>query len=151
MVAVWSKLDETCIRLALDLAKKQLGRTGTNPSVGCVLVQDGKIIGQGATADGGRPHGEAMALSSVLGDTNGATVYVTLEPCAHLSRRGPACADSLIKAGISRLVCCLADPDPRTAGSGFERLRQAGIQVDVGLMAREGQVQIAEFVAFLRQ
>lgn len=150
MVATWSDMDETYMRLALDLAQEQRGLTGTNPAVGCVIVQDGRIIGQGATADGGRPHGEAMALSSVLGDANGATVYVTLEPCAHFSRRGPTCADSLIGAGISRLVCCLTDPDPRTAGNGFERLRQAGIQVDVGLLAREGQVQIAEFVAFLR-
>jgi diaminohydroxyphosphoribosylaminopyrimidine deaminase / 5-amino-6-(5-phosphoribosylamino)uracil reductase len=131
----------------LRLARGQLGRTGNNPSVGCVIVQSGKIIGQGATALGGRPHAESVALSSIRSPVDGATVYVTLEPCAHTSERGPNCTDELIKAKIARLVCCLRDPDPRTAGKGFERLREAGIDVEIGLYAREGQLINKDFMA----
>ncbi len=141
----WSEADIGFMKVALDLAALQLGRTGTNPAVGCVIVRDGQIIGQGATADGGRPHGEAIAIADAEGAVAGATVYVTLEPCAHRSVRGPDCAGSLIVAGIERLVCCLKDPDPRTSGRGFERLAKAGIKVEVGLLAEEGKAQIADF------
>jgi diaminohydroxyphosphoribosylaminopyrimidine deaminase / 5-amino-6-(5-phosphoribosylamino)uracil reductase len=142
---MWSPSDITFMKLALELAANQLGRTGSNPAVGCVIVKNDQIIGQGATADGGRPHGEAVALSDAKGSVAGATVFVTLEPCAHLSIRGPACADSLIEAGIERLVCCLKDPDPRTSGLGFDRLIKAGVKVEVGLLADRGAAQIASF------
>lgn len=149
MVGQFSDADRGFMRQALFLASQQLGKTGSNPAVGCVIVQDGVVIGAGATACGGRPHGEAMALSTVVGSPKGATAYVTLEPCAHKSERGGTCADALIVAGIDRLVCCLQDPDPRTSGRGFERMVQAGIVVEVGLLQEEGRNQIAEFAARL--
>lgn len=114
---------------ALALSERGRGRTGPNPNVGCVLVKDGIIIGRGWTQPGGRPHAEAMALDQAGAAANGASAYVTLEPCAHDSERGPACADSLIAAGISRLVYALGDPDPRTNGKGADRLRAADIHV----------------------
>lgn len=114
---------------ALALSERGRGRTGPNPNVGCVLVKDGIIIGRGWTQPGGRPHAEAMALDQAGAAANGASAYVTLEPCAHDSERGPACADSLIAAGISRLVYALGDPDPRTNGKGAHRLRAADIHV----------------------
>jgi diaminohydroxyphosphoribosylaminopyrimidine deaminase / 5-amino-6-(5-phosphoribosylamino)uracil reductase len=141
----WTRDDYAFMTLALQLAADQLGKTGSNPAVGCVIVKDGQILGQGATADGGRPHGEAMAILDAGGEIKGATAYVTLEPCAHQSQRGPSCASALIDAGIVRLVCCLEDPDPRTAGKGFERLKQACIIVEIGLFATEGRDQIASF------
>ena len=136
----WSQQDYVFMRQALRLAAAQIGRTGSNPAVGCVLVRDGTVLGQGATADGGRPHGEAMALSDAVGSVQGATVYVTLEPCAHVSLRGPPCCQALIDAGVTRVVCCLEDPDPRTAGKGFQRMRDCGIIVEIGLLADEGEV-----------
>jgi diaminohydroxyphosphoribosylaminopyrimidine deaminase / 5-amino-6-(5-phosphoribosylamino)uracil reductase len=146
----WSADDISFMALALSLARGQLGKTATNPAVGCVIVKNGHILGQGATAQGGRPHGEAMALLNAQGPVDGATVYVTLEPCNHISDRGPSCAASLVEAKIARLVCCLEDPDPRTAGKGFERLRHAGIIVDVGLLKDEGTRQIADFSTRLK-
>jgi diaminohydroxyphosphoribosylaminopyrimidine deaminase / 5-amino-6-(5-phosphoribosylamino)uracil reductase len=144
-MTIWSPTDIAFMEMALELAARQLGKTGSNPAVGCVIVKDGQIIGQGATANCGRPHGEAMALATVVGSTSGATVFVTLEPCAHVSARGPDCAGSLIEAGIARLVCCLEDPDPRTSGRGFDRLVKAGVKVEVGLLADKGAAQIADF------
>lgn len=146
-MAHWTQADRRFMEAALDLAGSQRGRTGLSPAVGCVIVRADQIVGQGVTSDGGRPHGEALALAEAGDQARGATVYVTLEPCAHVSERGPACVVSLIDAGIARLVCCLQDPDPRTAGEGFRRLRQAGIEVDVGLCEIEGVAQIAEFQA----
>ena len=108
------------------------GRTAPNPNVGCVIVADGRAIGQGATAPGGRPHAEAIALADVGDAARGATLYTTLEPCAHASERGPTCAALIPAAGIARAVIALVDPDPRTAGDGIGRLRAAGIDVIVG-------------------
>ena len=147
MEQIWSQDDWVFMRLALGLAKGQVGKTATNPAVGCVIVKAGKIIGQGATGDGGRPHGEAVALCEAGELAKGATAYVTLEPCAHKSERGPDCSNALIKAGIARLVCSLKDPDPRTSGQGFRRLMDAGIVVDVGLMAQEAYIISADFQA----
>jgi diaminohydroxyphosphoribosylaminopyrimidine deaminase / 5-amino-6-(5-phosphoribosylamino)uracil reductase len=144
----WPDDDVMFMRRALALAASQLGRTGSNPAVGCVLVKDGKVIGEGATADGGRPHGEAMALGKVTArGAQGATAYVTLEPCAHESARGRPCSHVLIEVGIVRVVCSLIDPDPRTAGKGFEHLIKAGVVVEVGLFCDEAVSQIAEFSA----
>ena len=103
------------------------GRTAPNPNVGCVIVADGRIVGQAATAPGGRPHAEAIALAEAGDAARGATLYTTLEPCAHASRRGPTCADLIPAAGIARAVIALVDPDSRTAGKGIDRLRGAGI------------------------
>jgi diaminohydroxyphosphoribosylaminopyrimidine deaminase/5-amino-6-(5-phosphoribosylamino)uracil reductase len=119
---------------AVALGTTARGRSAPNPNVGCVIVsRAGKIIGQGATATGGRPHAEAIALEQARSRARGSNVYVTLEPCAHASPRGPACADLLIKAQPSRVAVALKDPDPRTSGEGIARLRDAGIAVTVGV------------------
>jgi diaminohydroxyphosphoribosylaminopyrimidine deaminase/5-amino-6-(5-phosphoribosylamino)uracil reductase len=119
---------------AVALGEAARGRSAPNPNVGCVIVSSaGDVVGRGATALGGRPHAEAVALKQAGRRARGATVYATLEPCAHQSRRGPACADLLIKARPARLVIALKDPDPRTSGQGIRRLRTAGIEVTVGV------------------
>jgi diaminohydroxyphosphoribosylaminopyrimidine deaminase / 5-amino-6-(5-phosphoribosylamino)uracil reductase len=146
----WSPQDEAFMRMALSLAKGQLGKTGTNPAVGCVIVRDGKVIAQGVTQDGGRPHGEQDALDHAAGPVAGATVYVTLEPCAHMSERGPTCSNILIESEVYRVVACLEDPDPRTAGQGFARLRAAGIIVEIGLLRDEALSQVKGFIDRLR-
>jgi diaminohydroxyphosphoribosylaminopyrimidine deaminase / 5-amino-6-(5-phosphoribosylamino)uracil reductase len=117
---------------AVSLAESARGRAAPNPNVGCVIVRGGKIVGRGATALGGRPHAEAVALTEAGAKAKGATVYVTLEPCAHASDRGPACADLLVYARPARVVIALKDPDPRTNGAGIARLRSAGIEVRTG-------------------
>lgn len=131
---------------ALALASRGRGRTAPNPSVGCVIVANGRVVGRGWTQDGGRPHAEAMALRQAGGAATGATAYVTLEPCAHVSARGPACTDLLIAAGVARIVAAMGDPDPRTNGSGFARARDAGIAVVEGVREAEARGMIAGFL-----
>ena len=133
---------------AIALSRRGRGRTAPNPCVGCLIVRDGRVIGRGWTQPGGRPHAEAMALTMALADgsAEGATVYVTLEPCAHLSARGPACADLLVAARPARVVVALADPDPRTAGRGVARLRAAGIAIDEDVLAGEAARAMAGFL-----
>jgi len=122
---------------ALRLGEEARGQSAPNPNVGCVIVSSGgRIVGRGATAPGGRPHAEAVALAQAGKRANGATVYVTLEPCVHDSPRGPACTDLLLKARPECLVIALKDPDPRTTGKGIRKLRRAGIEVNLG-MGRE--------------
>jgi diaminohydroxyphosphoribosylaminopyrimidine deaminase/5-amino-6-(5-phosphoribosylamino)uracil reductase len=119
---------------ALRLGEEARGRSAPNPNVGCVIVSSaGRIVGRGATAQGGRPHAEAVALDQAGRPARDATVYVTLEPCAHDSARGPACTDLLLAAKPARVVIGLKDPDPRTAGKGIRRLRRAGIEVTPGV------------------
>jgi diaminohydroxyphosphoribosylaminopyrimidine deaminase/5-amino-6-(5-phosphoribosylamino)uracil reductase len=119
---------------AVRLGEDARGRSAPNPNVGCAIVSArGRVIGRGATAAGGRPHAEAVALAGAGKRVAGATVYVTLEPCAHASDRGPACTDLLLAARPSRLVIALNDPDLRTAGKGVRRLRRAGMEVDLGV------------------
>ena len=118
---------------AVALGEDARGRSAPNPNVGCVIVRGGKVAGRGATAAGGRPHAEQVALEAAGKKAAGSTVYVTLEPCAHDSRRGPACTDLLVEARPIRVVIAMRDPDPRTAGKGIERLRAAGIQVKLGM------------------
>ena len=125
--------DRRYMAAALALSERGRARTGANPNVGCLLVREGRIIGRGWTQPGGRPHAEAMALAQAGNAARGATAYVTLEPCAHQSLRGPTCADSLIHAGVARVVVALTDPDPRTNGQGIARLQAAGIAVEAGL------------------
>ena len=118
---------------ALRLGEEARGRSAPNPNVGCVIVSSAdRIVGRGATATGGRPHAEAVALEQAGKRAAGATVYVTLEPCAHQSPRGPACTDLLLAAKPARVVIALKDPDPRTSGRGIARLRRAGIEVTLG-------------------
>jgi len=124
------------MRAALALARRSLGRTWPNPAVGCVIVKDGVIVGRGRTRDGGRPHAEADALAQAGDAARGATVYVTLEPCAHFGK-SPPCADALIGAGVAKVVSALEDPFPEVNGQGHARLRAAGITVEVGEGAKE--------------
>ncbi|TXC72283.1 bifunctional diaminohydroxyphosphoribosylaminopyrimidine deaminase/5-amino-6-(5-phosphoribosylamino)uracil reductase RibD [Sphingomonas ginsenosidivorax] len=133
--------------VALALAERTRGATAPNPNVGCVIVADGRVVGRGWTQAGGRPHAEAMALAEAGDAARGATAYVTLEPCAHLSARGPACSDLLVAAGVTRVVAALRDPDPRTAGAGFARLETAGIAVETGMRADAARRSMAGFLA----
>ncbi len=120
---------------ALRLASRGLGRVWPNPAVGCVLVRDGRVIGRGWTAPGGRPHAETGALAAA-GDAAGGTAYVTLEPCAHHGQT-PPCAGALVAARVARVVSALTDPDPRVAGRGHAMLRAAGIAVTEGVLGAE--------------
>jgi diaminohydroxyphosphoribosylaminopyrimidine deaminase/5-amino-6-(5-phosphoribosylamino)uracil reductase len=131
---------------ALALAERGRARTAPNPNVGCVIVRDGIVVGRGWTQPGGRPHAEAMALAQAGQKSRGATCYVTLEPCAHVSPRGPACADSLIASGVARVVVALRDPDPRTDGAGLARLAAAGIAVESGVCADQAARSMAGFL-----
>lgn len=132
---------------ALSLAERGVGRTGQNPSVGCIIVKDNRVIGRGWTQPGGRPHAEAMALAQAGEAARGSNIYVTLEPCAHISQRGPACAQLLAEAEPARVVIALQDPDPRTAGSGIMLLKAAGIAVTTDVMASEARQSLAGFIS----
>jgi diaminohydroxyphosphoribosylaminopyrimidine deaminase/5-amino-6-(5-phosphoribosylamino)uracil reductase len=132
--------------MALALSERTRGRTAPNPNVGCVIVQAGRVVGRGWTQPGGRPHAEAMALAEAGEKSRGATVYATLEPCAHLSPRGPACSVLLAEAGVARVVIALGDPDPRTDGEGIARLRDAGIEVQQGAGADAARRAMAGFL-----
>ncbi len=126
-----SRVEAQRLAAAAALSLRGAGRTAPNPNVGCVLWQGDRVVGAGWTQPGGRPHAEAMALAMAGDSARGARAYVTLEPCVHASARGPACADSLIAAGVARVVVGLVDPDARMRGAGIDRLRAAGIAVDV--------------------
>lgn len=132
---------------ALALAERGVGRSGQNPSVGCIIVKNDVVIGRGWTQDGGRPHAEAMALAEAGSQAEGSTVYVTLEPCAHESQRGPACAHILCAARPARVVIALQDPDPRTSGEGMAALKQSGISVDTGVMAAQSAASLSGFLS----
>ena len=137
------------MRAALALARRGLGNTWPNPSVGCVVVRDGRVVGRAVTAPGGRPHAEPVALEMAGAATQGATVYVTLEPCCHWGRT-PPCTDALIKSGVARVVIALRDPDPRVNGEGIAKLRAAGITVDEGLLETEAAEVTAGFSTRVR-
>ena len=120
------------MRAALALARRGLGNTWPNPAVGCVIVKDGHVRGRGWTQRGGRPHAETEALARAGAAARGATAYVSLEPCSHHGKT-PPCAESLITAGIARVVSAVEDPDPRVSGRGLTRLREAGIAVETNV------------------
>jgi diaminohydroxyphosphoribosylaminopyrimidine deaminase/5-amino-6-(5-phosphoribosylamino)uracil reductase len=141
------KGDARWMAAAVALGERGRGRTAPNPNVGCVIVQGGRIVGAGWTQPSGRPHAESVALAEAGDGARGATAYVTLEPCAHVSARGAACADGLIAAGVKRVVAALKDPDPRIDGSGLQRLRAAGIEVSLGTGAPEAARSMAGFLA----
>lgn len=136
--------DQNHMAHALRLAARGLGRTWPNPAVGCVIVQDGQIVGRGWTQPGGRPHAETMALQQAGPLARGATAYVSLEPCAHHGKT-PPCAESLIAAGISRVVSAVTDPDPRVSGRGHALLLAAGIAVTEGVLQTEATALNAGF------
>ncbi len=132
---------------ALRLAQRGLGQVAPNPAVGCVVVSpEDRIVGRGYTQDGGRPHAEAVALAQAGDAARGATAYVTLEPCAHHGQT-PPCAEALIRAGVSRVVAALEDPDERVSGRGLRMLQGAGISVSCGVLARESRRLNAGFLS----
>ncbi len=137
--------DADHMRRALALAAPNIGRTGDNPTVGCVIVKDGAVIAEGATAEGGRPHAEELALAKAGSAAQGATAYVTLEPCAKRSTGAMSCADRLVEAGVSRVVIAARDPHPFASGVGIERLQAAGITVEFGLLENEARAQNTAF------
>jgi diaminohydroxyphosphoribosylaminopyrimidine deaminase / 5-amino-6-(5-phosphoribosylamino)uracil reductase len=139
------------MRVALSLAERGIGRTWPSPSVGCVIVRDGIVVGCGDTKAGGRPHAEFVALTQAGDAARGATAYCTLEPCAHDSRRGPTCSSLLIEAGIARVVTAMTDPDPRTRGQGHARLQAAGINVETGICGEAARALNLGFILRLTQ
>ena len=137
--------DERFMAAAIRLSRRHLGRTATNPSVGCLIVRDGVIVGRAVTALGGRPHAETQALAEAGALARGATAYVTLEPCSHHGRT-PPCAEALIAYGVARVVISVTDPDPRVSGRGIGMLRDAGIEVDAGVLEAEGRRSLAGYL-----
>ncbi len=142
--------DAEHMRAALALARRCIGQTGPNPAVGCVVVREGRVVGRGWTAPGGRPHAETVALAAAGDTARGATAYVTLEPCCHWGQT-PPCTDALIASGIARVVVALGDPDPRVDGGGIARLREAGIAVETGVLAEEAAEPAAGFLSRVRR
>jgi diaminohydroxyphosphoribosylaminopyrimidine deaminase/5-amino-6-(5-phosphoribosylamino)uracil reductase len=135
---------------ALRLSEEARGQSAPNPNVGCMIVSSkGRIVGKGETATGGRPHAEAVALDQAGKRAADSTVYVTLEPCAHASARGPACTDLLLAAKPARVVIALKDPDPRTSGKGIQRLRRAGIEVTLGVCREAAKRSLAGWLTRL--
>jgi diaminohydroxyphosphoribosylaminopyrimidine deaminase/5-amino-6-(5-phosphoribosylamino)uracil reductase len=138
------------MRAALAMGRRNLGQTWPNPSVGCVIVKDGRVLGRGTTAPGGRPHAEVVALAAAGPGAHGSTAYVTLEPCSHHGRT-PPCADALIAAGVARVVIACNDPDPRVNGKGVARLRAAGIEVVENVLQAEAETQQRGFLTRIRE
>lgn len=130
---------------AIRLSRWHLGATGTNPSVGCLIVRDGVIVGRGVTARGGRPHAEPQALAEAGEAARGATAYVTLEPCSHHGRT-PPCAEALIAYGVGRVVVAATDPDVRVSGKGLRMLAEAGVEVTAGVLEAEAEKQLEAYM-----
>ena len=143
-------IDESFMRQAIQLA--QLGRytTTPNPNVGCIIVAEQRVVGSGFHQQAGGAHAEVFALAQAGSLTVGATAYVSLEPCSHYGKT-PPCADALIAANISRVVIAMQDPNPQVAGRGIQRLRDSGIQVDVGVLADEARMVNRGFVKRMTQ
>ncbi len=130
---------------AIELAAQVRGHVSPNPPVGAIIVRGGCVVGEGNTHPPGGPHAEAVALLRAGGAARGATVYVTLEPCSHYGRT-PPCADALIAAGVTRVVCAIGDPDTHVHGQGFQRLREAGVEVEIGAHAQEVEALLAGYL-----
>lgn len=144
--SAFSPFDRACMRAALALGRRGLGRVWPNPAVGCVIADsEGRIVGRGCTQPGGRPHAETEALRSAGDRARGGTAYVTLEPCSHHGQT-PPCAEALIEAGVARVVVAIDDPDERVSGRGLEMLQAAGMDVAVGLGASEARFDQAGFL-----
>ena len=140
-----SEFDRHMMRCCLELAKQALGQTAPNPLVGSVVVQGDRVVGEGFHPCAGQPHAEVFALRAAGDRARGATVYVNLEPCSHYGRT-PPCANALIEAGVARVIVGMVDPNPKVAGMGIDRLRQAGIEVEVGVEEAACQVLNEAFV-----
>lgn len=137
--------DIQAMRRAIELAGAHLGQTAENPSVGCVIVRDGAIVGEGVTGIGGRPHAEEQALDQAGDRARGAMAFVTLEPCAHRTTGRMACADRLVSAGVLEVVVACLDASVHAAGQGQARLGSAGIPVRTGLLADEASFLYADY------
>jgi diaminohydroxyphosphoribosylaminopyrimidine deaminase/5-amino-6-(5-phosphoribosylamino)uracil reductase len=135
------------MRRAIELARSHVGLTADNPSVGCVIVKDGALLGEAVTAAGGRPHAEEQALQIAGPAARGATAYVTLEPCGERSSGAPSCSALLLAAGVARVVVASADSSPLASGRGVRRLREAGVPTDLGLLADEAAALYAGYRA----
>jgi diaminohydroxyphosphoribosylaminopyrimidine deaminase/5-amino-6-(5-phosphoribosylamino)uracil reductase len=138
------------MRRALALAARAAGRTSPNPLVGALVVKDGAVVGEGCHLCAGTPHAEVHALAAAGEAARGATIYVTLEPCCHYGRTGP-CADALIAAGVKKVVAAMTDPNPKISGSGFKKLRSAGITVVTGVMKREAEKLNSAYLASFKE
>ncbi len=144
------KIDENFMRLALQLAKKRKGYTHPNPTVGAVVVKNGKVVGLGYHERAGKPHAEVMAINQAGKKATGATLYVTLEPCSHYGRT-PPCTNLIIEKKIKRVVVATLDPNPQVAGKGVERLKRAGIEVDIGILEKEARELNEDFFVYITQ
>jgi diaminohydroxyphosphoribosylaminopyrimidine deaminase / 5-amino-6-(5-phosphoribosylamino)uracil reductase len=138
--------DARWMAAAIACSERGYARTWPNPNVGCVIVAGRRVVGRGWTQAGGRPHAEAVALAQAGEAARGATLYTTLEPCAHVSERGPACSDLIIESGVARVVVAVGDPDSRTDGKGSARLRAAGIDVVEGVESAAAKRVMAGFL-----
>jgi len=141
-------MDRHYMQMALELAASARGRTSPNPMVGAVVIKDENVIGRGCHLRAGTPHAEVHALNEAGEEAKGATLYVTLEPCCHHGRTGP-CAEAVIKAGISRVVVAMDDPNPLVAGGGIKRLREAGIEVTQGVLEEEARELNEVFIKYI--
>ncbi len=141
-----SDQDAVYMRRAIDLALGRMGETWPNPAVGCVIVKNGEVLSEAATAPGGRPHAEEQAVPAAGPEVQGATAYVTLEPCGARSSGRASCAHFLVAAGVERVVIASLDPSPFASGRGTERLRQAGLTVETGLLGEEARVLCEGFL-----
>ena len=143
------ELDEHYMRIALKLARRGIGATSPNPMVGALIVRNDQIVGRGYHPMAGEPHAEVFALRRAGELARGATLYVTLEPCCHYGRT-PPCTDAIIKAGIARVVCSMEDPNPLVCGKGFQRLREAGIEVTLGVLEEDARKLNEVFIKYVR-
>jgi diaminohydroxyphosphoribosylaminopyrimidine deaminase/5-amino-6-(5-phosphoribosylamino)uracil reductase len=148
--AEFNAFDRLAMARALELAERGLATTHPNPRVGCVIARDGRIVAEGWHERAGEVHAEVMALGAAGAAAEGASAYVTLEPCSHFGRT-PPCADALIKARVARVVFAIEDPHPQVGGAGALRLRQAGIEVASGLLAREAEELNVGFLSRMRR
>ncbi len=151
MNAEFDEADRRWMAKSISLARRGAGRTSPNPLVGAVVVgPDGKAVGRGWHERAGSPHAEVIALEEAGSLARGATLYINLEPCAH-KRKTPPCAPAVVKAGISRVAAAIEDPDPRVAGKGFEILREGGVAVETGLLAREAALLNEAFITSIEK
>lgn len=141
----FTSFDSQMMSRAIQLAKRGIYTTAPNPNVGCVIVKDGQIVGEGYHHQAGEPHAEVHALRMAQQQAKGATAYVTLEPCSHYGRT-PPCAEGLINAQVSKVICAMQDPNPKVAGRGINMLRDAGVEVEVGLLEQDARALNPSFI-----
>ncbi|MDB1124649.1 bifunctional diaminohydroxyphosphoribosylaminopyrimidine deaminase/5-amino-6-(5-phosphoribosylamino)uracil reductase RibD [Vibrio algarum] len=141
----FTAFDYQMMARAIELAKKGLYTTAPNPNVGCVIVRDAKVVGEGFHYRAGEPHAEVFALREAQEKAQGATAYVTLEPCSHFGRT-PPCAEALVKAKVGKVICAMQDPNPQVAGRGIKILQEAGIEVQVGLLESDSEALNPGFI-----